>query len=364
MQLNPQSGVFDRALILVIALMSVLGLLTVVLPASKPLHGGPSRASFRKSAVSGGTSSLPLPLPGTTSLSSGAPVAVSGAAANPSDTAAAEEGRRDLSATADGDTSGEAESPVPSESTAYSGASAHVANLGSIQVRHELERVGKLVGEAEAAQVSGQSRQDKNSATGEAAGYFRSSASRSLRLLRGLVRRIALGESRQMMVEDFRREAGRKSAVDLSDIADFKDTQQQRISIWLRRLESWAGRDGDRDGYLNEARSSYFHAMGLSNTGQHLDAYLEFALALEGFRRFIELNPSDERVPESLYLLGVAYLNLREVLPPSVMGERFLMMCTDYFGESVWGSQARQIWAPARGGESRASRARRSHHAL
>lgn len=356
MLLNPQSEVFDRALILIIALMSVLGLLTLVLPVSKPQHGGPSDVQSDMSGIKS---------QGKVAAEAGA----AGTGGSRSSASTSEVAVKDrLTPTPNRNGGGGLQAISSSVFAAFLGANPQVGRLVSLQVRHELERVGKLVVEAESGLTMTQSWQENGVGVVE----LRRPPRQSLRLLRGLVRRIALGEGRQAMIADFQRDADRLAWVDpeaarnhsgnISERA--KDHRQQRVNAWLRRLAGWAAKEGDRDGYLREARSAYFHAMGLSNTGQHLDAYLEFALSLEGFRRFIERNPLDARVPESLYLLGVAFLNLRELLPPSVMGERFLMMCTDFFGETVWGSRARQLWAPARGGDPRERSERRNRHAL
>ena len=134
-----------------------------------------------------------------------------------------------------------------------------------------------------------------------------------------------------------------------ADDREFSPVIRQSLKRWVSSLQLWDQeiRQGAHANLLAEARQRYFEAAGYQKIGRSYDASVLHLWTIGLLTRFVDQNPFDARIPEALFMLGVAYLNLGHSLPPQMRRDRILTLCAEMYPDSLWASRSDAIWKEA-----------------
>lgn len=134
----------------------------------------------------------------------------------------------------------------------------------------------------------------------------------------------------------------------------FPETMNKTFDRWHEGLGRWSREKEGRvtnvtasnvtDDFLRKGRQRYFEALGYQKIGRPYDGTVSYIWAIDLLSDFIQMDSEDDRLPEALYLLGAAYLNLRHSMPDGLRSDRMLHLCSEFYPDSVWASQASLHW--------------------
>ena len=130
-------------------------------------------------------------------------------------------------------------------------------------------------------------------------------------------------------------------------------SQIMEVSLmrWRGTLQRWAEEVREKKSspwlLMDEARQRSFEAAGYKRIGRSYDSTILHLWTISLLTRFIRKQPFDEQVPEALFMLGVAYLNLGRALPPPVRGDRILNLCSELYPDSFWANRSSGVWREA-----------------
>ena len=122
---------------------------------------------------------------------------------------------------------------------------------------------------------------------------------------------------------------------------------------WANTWDSWSKVPARNDVGLNgltahqlliEGRQRFFEASGFEKIGRTYDAAVLNLWAIVVLTQFVEKNPYHPEIPETLYMLGEAYMDLGSGLPSQVKADRVINLCSELYPDSVWANRANSLW--------------------
>ena len=132
-------------------------------------------------------------------------------------------------------------------------------------------------------------------------------------------------------------------------------SMQISLKHWQSALRRWAAAEKHKrfasEDFLKVARQTFFESAGLRKIGKSYDATVLYLWTISNLTRFIDSNPYDGKVPEALYMLVVAYMDLGHSLPTKMHGERILNLCSELYPDSFWANRSNGVWREAASNE-------------
>ena len=128
---------------------------------------------------------------------------------------------------------------------------------------------------------------------------------------------------------------------------------QISVNRWANNCESWSNTPARTDlslsgltahELLKEGRQRFFEAAGFKKIGRSYDAAVLNLWVIRVLTQFVEKNPYHPEIPEALYMLGDAYIDLGTGLPPQVKADRVINLCSELYPDSVWANRANSLW--------------------
>jgi TolA-binding protein len=123
-------------------------------------------------------------------------------------------------------------------------------------------------------------------------------------------------------------------------------TEHGTLQRWKRVLNRWAvsKNNDDEKQLLRDGRRYYYEATGFVKTGHPYDATVLDLWVISTLTRFVEKTPLSPNIPEALFMLGDAYVNLGHSVPAQIKRDRILCLCSEFYPASVWAKRADSIW--------------------
>ena len=149
--------------------------------------------------------------------------------------------------------------------------------------------------------------------------------------------------------------AASRKLENLNQTRNHSSIMQISLKHWQNTLRRWADQEKHKHfesaEFLKVAREAFFESAGLRKIGKSYDATVLQLWTISNLTRYINLNPYDGKVPEALYMLGVAYMDLGQSLPTKIRGERILNLCSELYPDSFWANRSNGVWREAASNE-------------